>query len=118
MSEESYNGWSNRETWALVLHLSATVSVYDEINETLHVNLSHRFYLEDLLYEVTIILQDWVEEKKASVFLTRDASDEIVSMVEDVGSFYRIDWGEVALACVDEFLGGCGRYLHKYHAEA
>ena len=118
MSEERYNGWTNRETWAFMLHLSATESIYDEINQTLHINLSHRFYLEDALYEVSTILQDWAEEKKASVFTAQDASYEIASMVQDVGSFTRIDWGQVALACIDEYLGGCGRYLHKYHAEA
>lgn len=118
MSEEGYNGWKNRETWALVLHLSATESIYSDVGNAIRLNVRNRFYIEDVLFETEEALEAWIEDVKQSVFETRNATADESRMIEDVGSFYRVDWREVASYCIEEYLGGLERYISKYPKEA
>jgi hypothetical protein len=98
MSEETYNGWTNRETWAAALHLSNDEGLYrfcvDLVREA------------DSIGEAAETLGDWFEDEANVVF--HPFEDEGVApewgrlMLSDVGSLWRVDWYAVAESFVEE----------------
>ncbi len=95
---ETYNGYCNRETWALALHLSNDQGLYDMALDA----------AEDALRAEA----DWAPAQQAApsvrvigeslksmaaALLAREYgwNDTLDMMREDVGSFWRIDWDEI-----------------------
>lgn len=89
---EEYNGWSNRETWAVNLHLSNNQRWYqgaiDAVAAQLHTDPdTSSVYMGDVLREY------W----KVDIFCDTDLELEWEVMVmRDVGSEWRVDWTEIA----------------------
>ena len=89
---EEYNGWSNRETWAVNLHLSNNKRWYqgaiDAVAAQLHTDPdTSSVYMGDVLREY------W----KVDIFCDTDLELEWEVMVmRDVGSEWRVDWTEIA----------------------
>ena len=116
MTEEEYNGWVNRETWATALHLSNDYDLYQTIKGIrTHVELeiaengsptdvwtkeqAIRFVFEDSLKEYVeeqLSVEYWQEERRCSM------PDIFVRMQEDVGSLWRVNWRDVANSFLDE----------------
>jgi hypothetical protein len=109
---EDYNGWTNRETWA--------VKVWYGDDETLHgiVKMELQPYLNELkepdsdvnvvLFAVTNHLQYIYEEYIAFPILTLEYERPILQnarmMLSDMGSKWRIQWREIAEHYVGDFL--------------
>ena len=74
-STDTYNGWTNYETWACNLWLTNDESIY-------HSALS---------VESSQDLQEWVEG--LSDLKQEDAM--LTSMFNDIGSMWRVNWNEV-----------------------
>ena len=99
MNKDEYNGWTNRETWALNLWLTNEEGIY---NETLRVlreahkedvkNKTNNIYKQDALRD---FVEDLREEQKDN--------KQLISMFQDVGSLWRINWGEVVDAFKEDF---------------
>ena len=101
---EDYNGWTNRETWA--------VKLWYGDDETLHgiVKMELQPYLNelkesdsdvnDVLFAVTNHLQYIYEEYIAFPILTLEYERPILQnarmMLSDMGSKWRIQWREIA----------------------
>lgn len=94
--DETYNGWSNRETWAIHLWLTSYEEAYR--------------WARDLVREAggtaDGILQDEIAQ---AVWTFLDGGKPIIfshkflaGMIWDVGSFWRVDWNEVTEALRDE----------------
>lgn len=112
MTDETYNGWSNRETWAANLWLSNDEGLSEMVTE----RIESRAFTSDAP-SWALLTDESAEAWKAQAAgdaikdyweeLT-DPSEElmscesILSMVRDVGSEYRIDWTEVARAWLSE----------------
>ena len=88
--ETGYNGWANRETWAMNLWLSN--------DEGLYRTLTARLQDADAVSAAQIIAEFWDE-------LTVDVDDllnstffikTILPMILDVGSVWRVDFDEIA----------------------
>ena len=47
--EAKYNGWSNKETWLLNLHLTNTEWIYNEVKEVLSRKYEYSHQKEDAL---------------------------------------------------------------------
>lgn len=114
MSDETYNGWSNRETWAIQLHLSNNEGDYRAMCER----------AEEIVAEVGVsewgtatnrmadYIKDWTEEVFDSVlFPSNDyrgdlnpSTPEARMFVSDVGSWWRADFYEIAKHWIDEAL--------------
>ena len=84
---EKYQGWTNRETWACNLWLDNDRGIYedilpliDEANEVSKLADSIQEYMENRLD-----LRNWN-------LITQD----LISMVEDIGSLWRVNWREIA----------------------
>lgn len=79
--DESYQGYSNRETWAVCLWLDNDEGMYQETR-----NKSAKRLKEEIEY----ILEEFKEQEWCK------------SMREDIGSLWRVDWHEVEENCKDE----------------
>lgn len=83
---KGYNGWENRETWALAIHLGSDEGLYNimrEIRATSKNWLEFSDKLKNLIYE----LRDEA---------TSCPTKEILDFVLDIGSIERINFDEVA----------------------
>ena len=91
---EKYNGFVNRETWAMCLWIANDQYLQEHIS----------IMIEEILidgdnHNAARALCSYMEELKADIMNDSDASSDAKNMVLDVGSFWRIDWYEV----VDQF---------------
>lgn len=117
MSDDTYEGWSNRETWAIQLHLSnnegdyrtmqehATeiVSETDEINDDGE-TFSHR--RDDAVFSMAEFIEIWTSEVFDMVVNPEDGppSETARMFVSDVGSWWRADFHEIAEHWIDDVL--------------
>lgn len=96
-ADNTYNGWTNRETWACHLWLTNTETLYRWAEETARIYGADRLKEGlELLQEATIDAKDpfiYVEEVGLVIY-ARDAR----LALEDIGSLWRVDWEEVAEA--------------------
>lgn len=115
-TSETYNGWTNRETWALALHLSNNEGDYDAASNQALYELRHALdETTDLPIEHTAsrialsCMTSWLEEWAQEVYDSVLASEEDTygnsaarMLVSDVGSLWRVDFREIAEHYIDE----------------
>ena len=95
---EEYNGWTNRETWAVNLHLTNDEGLYNEVNELLKQKYEYNHQRDDALREfVENIFHDLQE---GAYDHNKKLKEMTFSMLMDVGSLWRVNWCEI----VDSFL--------------
>ena len=106
--DDTYNGWSNMETWAIQLHLSNNEGDYRAMCER----------AEEIVAEVGVsewgtatnrmadYIKDWTEGVFDSVVNPEDGSptEEARLFVADVGSWWRADFYEIAEHWIDAAL--------------
>lgn len=85
MADETYNGWVNRETWAVSLHLNNTQWMQEAAVGYARAD------------EYGRAIQDWVEEMFEDVIQGEGeyATQDVRLMVGDVGSLWRVNWKDV-----------------------
>ena len=124
---ETYNGWTNRETWAVSLHLNNDEGLYYDTARILEAS-----FLEDVdgstregwisgVSSAVESLSEWVEE-----ILSFDYWEEqgvpmprgIQLMKSDVGSLWRVNWREIVEAELEEEIQATkeGKYLDEEEA--
>ncbi len=86
---ENYNGWTNRETWAAVLHLENDEGGYTMANEWADEAPSATAL-------AATICQFFTDEAEAVCFTPSEATPWGRVMVADVGSLWRVNWTEIA----------------------
>lgn len=105
-STESYEGWKNRETWAIQLHLANTERDYTAMGEQaiefVRVNEGNR---SDAIEDMAAFIKNWTEDVYESVLFPyqgQDAGQADRNFVADVGSHRRADFYEIAEHWIDE----------------
>lgn len=117
---EEYNGWKNRETWALMLHVNndeylqgeslsvATDAFNDSIESVMAGEENPQDDRTSAICSARDAFQEWAEG-----FLTVDGYQQqfgddmpvnIVRMLEDIGSLYRVDWYQCAENLLEDSL--------------
>lgn len=96
MSDETYQGLTNRETWAAWLHLSNDQWLYNSAREVLsgvevegpwsHANALED-WVTDLVERIREILDDYAFHPMSGV---------VTMMDREVGSWRRVNWQDVA----------------------
>lgn len=100
---EPYNGWTNRETWAVALYINNDQGLQESVYETL-TNLT------DDEGESLIVKVDWtLSQTRDAGEAIKDFLDELFDldthdgilprdvylMVQDIGSLWRVNWDEL-----------------------
>lgn len=110
-TDETLQGWTNRETWALNLWLRNDQGLYEmtreRVAEAVHEEHEdvHDPELEAFLSRVAgEAVKDFYEE------LTDPdeglmSAENILTMVKDIGSVYRINWDELGGSFLEELPG-------------
>lgn len=105
---DEYNGWTNRETWAVALHIDNDAWLYGlviELAESLIASgLSHNAAVASLADR----LQEQFDEMEQDMFDAAagpgQVSDAMTGMFRDIGSLWRVNWHEVASGYFDSGL--------------
>lgn len=100
MTDEGYNGWKNRETWAFMLHVNNDEGLYSEAREL----VAEARRTCEYPFQIADALKDWAETLLTKTYFEDEFGapwpDGLAMMASDVGSLWRIDWQE----CVDSIL--------------
>jgi hypothetical protein len=125
---ETYNGWTNRETWSVSLHLNNDEGLYYDLARILE-----EAFLEDLDRETR---EGWISGVSSAVDSLSEWVEEILSfgyweeqgvpmprgiqlMKEDTGSLWRVNWREIVEAELEEEIQATkeGKYLEEEAGE-
>jgi hypothetical protein len=110
MKDETYNGWSNRETWAWNLLVSNDEYLAEHFVEVCVGERKARrdkFFVET---EATMkhVVGDWLENAFNELIYEDDELSHPVEVafLRHVGSFWRINWSEIGehyIVMMDEY---------------
>lgn len=96
MKEQGYNGWSNRETWATMLHIDNDQALFEIAMDYARQELEGHDEGEEINpYYLGETIKSWIEDD----LLTREniaGNEGLWLMLSDIGSLYRINYREIA----------------------
>lgn len=85
MNNDKYNGWTNRETWAVHLYITNDEGLYHLLsNQTAH------------------DLKEFFEIEQENMIEGHDQTREMRMVLTDIGSLWRVNWREVEKALSDD----------------
>ena len=96
MQEQKYNGWTNRETWALALWIDNDYSLQETANEYARSEIQGHEEGEEINpYYLGESLKNYIEEDLLT-FENVSQNKNLWIMLTDIGSLYRVNWKEIA----------------------
>lgn len=115
MSDETYNGWANRETWAIVLHFNNDEGLQRETADAASAYLVETYgddwrampadELKGAAYGAGERIRDLFDEMTRPAYWREEYGDELPEWADlmraDVGSFWRVDVAEVGAAVLE-----------------
>ena len=87
---QEYNGWTNRETWAFMLHINNDEGLQSEARDAVRGHYRRAPIALEVWAETLLTRSGYVEESGAPW------PDALADMAGDIGSLYRIEWQECA----------------------
>ena len=103
---ETYNGWSNRETWATKLHLDNDQALHEIAFDYARQEIEGHDKGEEInSYHLGETFENWITEDLLT--LENIAGNQgLFNMLTDIGSLYRVDWQEIAQSYIDQVKEG------------
>jgi len=108
---ENYNGWKNRETWAVMLHLDNDQGLYNEYHD-LYKQVSKEEPTsevlkpdQEVLYNYSDQLKEWVSDFLHVSYwqeMGMDMPEWAINMQDDIGSLWRVDWDEITRSILED----------------
>ena len=96
METQDYNGWTNRETWATMLHIDNDYALHEIAMDYARGRLEeNEGDLATALYYLGENLEGWIVDDLLT--LENVAGNQgLWLMLTDIGSLYRVNWREIA----------------------
>ena len=98
---ETYNGWTNRETWAVNVWVSNLEYLQDDCAEFLR-GLSE----DDTDYDIETKTRDWFESildvLREDAQLNKTSFDLYDNIRREIGSLWRVNWRELGQMWLDD----------------
>ena len=93
MTDNTYNGWKNRETWAFMLHVNNDQGLQADARDVVRAAVADG-------EPVDTALREWTEclfTRSGSVAEFGDVwPDALADAAEEIGSLWRVDWFDCA----------------------
>jgi heme oxygenase len=109
-TDERYNGWTNRETWAVALYINNDQGWQESVLGALREEWLAGYFSADQTDRAGEIIRENVEQ-----VLTVDGYEEMTGedhlpaalsrIAEDIGSLYRVNWDELGAAFLSDLEG-------------
>lgn len=121
---DEYNGWTNRETWALALNIDSDQGLQESASE-----LIGQAFLENIdtekengweigVYEAESALSDWVDDIFSPEYWGQETlSAGLLSILKDVGSLYRVNFREIAESWLEDEIQSFKEGKYKEESE-
>jgi len=108
METQEYNGWTNRETWAVALWIDNDQALHETARDYAETALQEHKGEEEreARYCLSETLRMWIEDDLLTLENIK-GNHSLWLMLTDVGSLYRVNWREVA----DHYLDGARESL-------
>lgn len=95
---EQYNGWANRETWALMLHVGNDQGLYEMFRDGARLNREEGGDVADAAKD----LAESIFTRRGYVdYYGGEWPDALADIAREIGSLWRVDWSEVAAALLE-----------------
>ena len=103
MTDETYNGYANRETWAFNLHWQNDQGLYNETLSVAREYIANGNEDDRTDYRIgELVVEYWRELMDSDVFTddagVRHLTRDLQMFRDEVGSWWRIDYAEVGAA--------------------
>lgn len=100
METQEYQGWTNRETWATMLHIDNDEALLETAMDYAKTALEeHEPEEEGDIAEAISCLEDTIQNWLEDDLLTLEnvsGNQGLWIMLTDIGSLYRVNWREIA----------------------
>ena len=99
---DEYQGWTNRETWAVNLWLSNDEGLYTQTREIVKAGIET---CREECLKLGILVSEFMELRHAGEALSgyvQDLVEDNSEMARAFGSLWRVNWDEVAQAFAPE----------------
>lgn len=99
---ENYNGWSNRETWATMLHIDNDEALQEIARDYAKEEIQGHDEGEEINpYYLGQTLKSWIEDDLLTLE-NISGNQGLWLMLTDIGSLYRVNWKEIADYILDQ----------------
>jgi hypothetical protein len=96
---DAYNGWTNRETWAVGLWINNDQGLQESVHDALHEYTSMAADEPLSPSKAGEVVHEYLEDLfDLDNYEDGGFSRELQTMREDIGSMWRVDWREVGAA--------------------
>lgn len=105
---EDYNGWSNRETWAVALHINNDQGWQESVLDTLRAALEREAEKESDDYTMPAWRAGMIICSQVESVLDElrsgygDSYEHAFMVIEDIGSLWRVNWDEIGAAFLSD----------------
>lgn len=107
-SDDRYNGWTNRETWAVALYINNDEGWQESVLEELRqrdADLRENYDGERLnSYGAGELIRENVEQVLWGDHVgdTEHVNEAVMMAIEDIGSLWRVNWTELGAAFLED----------------
>ena len=99
-TDDTYNGWTNRETWAVALHVNNDQGWQESVHEALR---GARVEVGALrAHDAGEVVHGNVEEVLDSISDHDTSSPALLMAAREIGSVWRVNWTELGEAFLED----------------